>query len=462
MVSGVLAGHGHDRAGPVAHQHVVRDEDRDRLAVHRVDRRTRRRRRRSSPGSPAGRGPTSARRLGGRPRPPPREWRRSRSIGGRSRPARTRRRSRPPAGARGRGRRRWPRTACPVGWCRPRCDSGESTTPKRTRAPVERPIQLRCMILIDSGQSSRSRSSISRSAYAVIRIIHCRRVRLNTGKLPMALRPSAVTSSLDSTVPRPGHQLTGPSAAYTSRCWSSRAARSTRSRSAHARSPGTGRSPAANSATSSAIGRARCRVSVVERVEQPGEDPLGPAHERGIGGGHAAALVVTEAEPPQLRPVARDVLVGGDGRVGAGADGVLLGGQSEGVEADRVQHVVAGHPQDNGPRRRCRCSRGGARRAARRRRGRGTCRARTSCRPAPEHRRSVPGRRPGWPRGTCPRGTSGPASRSRSGRPGRRCSGAAGCRARVYSSGPPAGHPTETTPPGSVSSPRGACQGHGA
>jgi hypothetical protein len=35
---------------------------------------------------------------------------------------------------------------------------------KRTRAPVERPIQLRCINFRESGQSSRSRSSISRSA----------------------------------------------------------------------------------------------------------------------------------------------------------------------------------------------------------------------------------------------------------------------------------------------------------
>ena len=50
------------------------------------------------------------------------------------------------------------------------------------------------------------------AAQAVIRSVHCRIVRRNTGKLPMSLRPSAVTSSLASTVPRPGHQLTGPSA----------------------------------------------------------------------------------------------------------------------------------------------------------------------------------------------------------------------------------------------------------
>lgn len=41
-----------------------------------------------------------------------------------------------------------------------------------------------------------------------MRIIHCHSRLRNTGKLPRSERPSAVTSSLDSTVPRPGHQLT--------------------------------------------------------------------------------------------------------------------------------------------------------------------------------------------------------------------------------------------------------------
>jgi hypothetical protein len=87
----------------------------------------------------------------------------------------------------------------------------ERSTAKRTLAPVDRPIQLRCIVLTLSGQSILSRSSISRSAYAVMRIIHWRRLRLKTGKLPRSLRPSEVTSSLASTVPSPGHQLTGAS-----------------------------------------------------------------------------------------------------------------------------------------------------------------------------------------------------------------------------------------------------------
>ena len=84
----------------------------------------------------------------------------------------------------------------------------ESPAENSTSAPTERPIQLRCMALTLSGQSSTSRSSSNRSEYAVMRIIHCRNRFRNTGKLPRSLRPSEVTSSLASTVPRPGHQLT--------------------------------------------------------------------------------------------------------------------------------------------------------------------------------------------------------------------------------------------------------------
>lgn len=41
-----------------------------------------------------------------------------------------------------------------------------------------------------------------------MRIIHWRRRLRKTGKFPRSERPSAVTSSFASTVPRPGHQFT--------------------------------------------------------------------------------------------------------------------------------------------------------------------------------------------------------------------------------------------------------------
>ena len=52
-------------------------------------------------------------------------------------------------------------------------------------------------------------SSMRRWPYLVMRIDHWRSSRWKTGKLPRSDLPSAVTSSLASTVPRPGHQLTG-------------------------------------------------------------------------------------------------------------------------------------------------------------------------------------------------------------------------------------------------------------
>ena len=42
-------------------------------------------------------------------------------------------------------------------------------------------------------------------------MFHWRRRRVKTGKLPTSERPSLVTSSFASTVPRPGHQFTGVS-----------------------------------------------------------------------------------------------------------------------------------------------------------------------------------------------------------------------------------------------------------
>ena len=90
----------------------------------------------------------------------------------------------------------------------------------------------------------------------MIRIIHCFRLRWKTGKLPRSLRPSGVTSSLASTVPSPGHQLTGASLTYARRWSSTTSRRSTADSSAHGRPSGVGRAPASNSAIRSSIGRA--------------------------------------------------------------------------------------------------------------------------------------------------------------------------------------------------------------
>ena len=100
-----------------------------------------------------------------------------------------------------------------------------------------------------------------------MRIIHCRRLRLKTGKLPTSERPSAVTSSLASTVPRPGHQLTGASLMYASRWSSTIRRRSTSDSSDHGRPSGVGRVPASNSAINSAIGRALRRFSSYQALK---------------------------------------------------------------------------------------------------------------------------------------------------------------------------------------------------
>src|SRR5450631_4037687 len=135
-------------------------------------------------------------------------------------------------------------------------DPSATGTRKDTLAPDERPIQLRCISLTGSGQSSRSRSSTSRSEYLVIRIIHWDRFLLNTGKLPRSERPSVVTSSLARTVPSPGHQFTGASLVYANR-WPSSSVRCTSASShCHGTPEEAFRSPDSNAATSSLIGRA--------------------------------------------------------------------------------------------------------------------------------------------------------------------------------------------------------------
>ena len=50
-----------------------------------------------------------------------------------------------------------------------------------------------------------------------MRSIHCRIGRRSTGNPPTSLLPS-ITSSFASTVPKPGHQFTGTSSMYASRC----------------------------------------------------------------------------------------------------------------------------------------------------------------------------------------------------------------------------------------------------
>ena len=91
-------------------------------------------------------------------------------------------------------------------------------------------------------------------------------------------------------------------------------------------------------------GARRIGARVEVAVEQLQEDPLRPAVILDVGRGQGTVPVVAEAERLELAQHVGDVLLGGDARVDAVLDGVLLGGQTERVEAHRVQHVEALHP----------------------------------------------------------------------------------------------------------------------
>ena len=80
---------------------------------------------------------------------------------------------------------------------------------------------------------------------------------------------------------------------------------------------------------------------VEPRVIELEEDPLGPAEVFGIGGIDFAIPVVAEAERLDLASEVIDVGFGGDAGVLAGFDGVLFGGEAEGIPAHWMEHVVA-------------------------------------------------------------------------------------------------------------------------
>ena len=82
----------------------------------------------------------------------------------------------------------------------------------------------------------------------------------------------------------------------------------------------------------------------VAGLVEPLENPLRPLVEAGVGGGNHFRPVVVEAQLPQLLGEGLDVLLGEAVGMVTGGNGVLLGGQAEGVIAHGVQHVVALHP----------------------------------------------------------------------------------------------------------------------
>jgi len=73
------------------------------------------------------------------------------------------------------------------------------------------------------------------------------------------------------------------------------------------------------------------------------ENPLGPADILGVGGVHFAIPIVAEAEFLKLTAKVVGIGLGGNARVLAGLDGVLLGRQSEGIPTHGVENVEAIH-----------------------------------------------------------------------------------------------------------------------
>ncbi len=163
---------------------------------------------------------------------------------------------------------------------------------------------------------------------------------------------------------------------------------------------------------------------VVPGVVDLQEDPLRPVVEVDVRRRDRAALVVAQAQTTQLTLHVRDVRLGRGARMRARLHRVLLGRQTERVVTESVQDVaplhavvpredVGGDVPERGPR------------ADPHPTGTGTCPARTACPGEPGTRPSAPAAPPGWGRRRSRARSTGPASASRSGRRAPRCSGAA-------------------------------------
>ena len=69
------------------------------------------------------------------------------------------------------------------------------------------------------------------------------------------------------------------------------------------------------------------------------KDPLRPSIKIGVGGANLPFPIVGKADPFQLFLESRDVFPGCDLRMLAGANGILLGGQSKRIVPHGVQYV---------------------------------------------------------------------------------------------------------------------------
>ncbi len=88
--------------------------------------------------------------------------------------------------------------------------SSSSAIRNSSSAPSERPIQLRWIVFVRSGQSISAWSRSSASAYAVMRKNHCCSFRISTSA-PQRSQCPFTTCSFASTVWSCGHQLTAAS-----------------------------------------------------------------------------------------------------------------------------------------------------------------------------------------------------------------------------------------------------------
>ncbi len=86
------------------------------------------------------------------------------------------------------------------------------------------------------------------------------------------------------------------------------------------------------------------RSGIEPRIVKLQENPLRPTEVAGVGRADFAVPIVAEADRLELATEVVDVAGGGDARVLAGFDGELLGGQAEGIPAHRVQDIEAPHP----------------------------------------------------------------------------------------------------------------------
>jgi len=92
-------------------------------------------------------------------------------------------------------------------------------------------------------------------------------------------------------------------------------------------------------ADESVDGQGLILVFVKIRIEHPHKGPLCPVIISGVAGANLAVPVETKSDFIQLLAIMIDVFFGGDRRMLAGLNGILLGRQSVGIVAHRVENI---------------------------------------------------------------------------------------------------------------------------